>query len=142
NSELSNRPFIGTDKNGNPGKKELLSSHGLRLNSEYFKAVDNWNEDAIKERAEYLTAKILTIWPSFGTAPVIPTVYKLPDVLTIDVQQFKINPQTWRQVIQTTAEFFIQQGKFEQIRSAAPIYFEQDDPTKTWDSHNKLLSNG
>lgn len=142
NSELSNRPYNGPAKNGKPGKKELLSSHGLRLNREYFKTVDNWNEEAINDRAQFLTTKLLTIWPSFGVAPVPTTGSKLPDVLTIEGQQFTINPQTWRQVILSTADYLIKQGKFDQIRASAPNYFLEDDPTRNWDSHWKLLSNG
>lgn len=58
NSSLSNDSFTE--------KRIKLAAHGLRLNSDYFsQQIEKWDAEAIQNRAEWLTEKILEIWPSF-----------------------------------------------------------------------------
>ncbi len=59
NASLSNKSFSI--------KKQRLSSHGLRLNSDYFNSdISAWDEDAIKARTSWLCEKITDIWPEFN----------------------------------------------------------------------------
>jgi hypothetical protein len=133
NSEMSNRAFA--DKRG------LLVKHGFKLNTEYFAKIAHWNESAIQKRADYLAAKVLLIWPSFGTAPIVQSPnYTIPEMLYIGDQIFEV--KTWRDVVEKTIEYFIKRGRFDIIRAAAPRYFEKDSPNKQWSSAARLLSNG
>ncbi|RYZ85499.1 MAG: DUF262 domain-containing protein, partial [Proteobacteria bacterium] len=60
NSSLSNAPFSV--------KKPKLAVHALRLNSDYFSSpLEKWNEVSIQERTEWMSEKILTIWPALTT---------------------------------------------------------------------------
>ena len=56
NSSLSNRSFAI--------KKQRLAGHALKLNSDYFgRDIPEWDEDAIRERATWLTDQIVAVWP-------------------------------------------------------------------------------
>jgi len=54
NPELSNRPF--------EEKLPLLRSSNVTLN-QYFRNIDTWNEEAIKNRSEYLADIAVKLWP-------------------------------------------------------------------------------
>lgn len=54
NPELSNRPF--------EEKLILLRASNLTLN-QYFQKIDVWNEDTIKNRAQYLAEIAIKVWP-------------------------------------------------------------------------------
>jgi hypothetical protein len=59
NSALSNKGFAI--------KRAKLANHALKLNSDYFgRDIDEWDESAIRDRANFLFDKIIEIWPSFG----------------------------------------------------------------------------
>ncbi|MBC7528647.1 MAG: HNH endonuclease, partial [Chthonomonadaceae bacterium] len=56
NSELSNKSFTL--------KKQMLSEHGLRINSQYFgEEIKVWDEDAIIGRSHNLIEQILALYP-------------------------------------------------------------------------------
>jgi len=62
NRKLSNKPFSE--------KRQELRSHGLSLNSHYFKKhLDTWDEAAIKKRSDYLADLIAQVWPYFESKP-------------------------------------------------------------------------
>ncbi len=54
NSELSNKPFNA--------KLPLLRKSNLSMN-QYFRQIETWNEEQIKDRAEYLAKIAIEIWP-------------------------------------------------------------------------------
>ncbi|MEH1822678.1 MAG: DUF262 domain-containing HNH endonuclease family protein [Nostoc sp.] len=54
NSELSNKPF--------EEKLKILRASNVTLN-QYFRKVDIWNEEEIKNRAEYLANIAIKVWP-------------------------------------------------------------------------------
>lgn len=54
NSELSNKPF--------KEKLKILTSSNVTLN-QYFRKIDIWNEEEIKNRAEHLADIAIKIWP-------------------------------------------------------------------------------
>lgn len=54
NSELSNKPF--------QEKLKILTSSNVTLN-QYFRNIDVWNEEKIKNRAEYLADIAIKVWP-------------------------------------------------------------------------------
>lgn len=61
NSSLSNAAFAV--------KKAKLTSHALRLNSDYFSQdILQWNEATIQARSTYLIDRILQIWPRLESA--------------------------------------------------------------------------
>ncbi|MBN8656502.1 MAG: DUF262 domain-containing protein [Anaerolineae bacterium] len=96
NGELSNSRF--------EKKKGLLSSHALKLNSEYFsQPVDKWDDKAIQIRANFLIEAILAIWPELGTPPAPQkSTGRKPKSLTILGQSFVVN--SWRDVAYYTAQ--------------------------------------
>lgn len=59
NSALSNSPFAT--------KRPKLAAHALRINSDYFgRNILKWDDEAIHERAGFLTEKVLAIWPNLN----------------------------------------------------------------------------
>lgn len=59
NSSLSNRSFAI--------KRQRLAGHALRINSDYFSQnISEWNEETIRARCEWLTVRVLEIWPSLA----------------------------------------------------------------------------
>lgn len=137
NSGLSNRPFAGVD-----GKKVKLAGNGLRLNSQYFSSIEQWNEAAIQERAKFLAEKIIEIWPSFGTSTKVAsaTLYTVPQVVTIDGKTFEV--ESWRDVLHKTADYLVGMGRFEAMQKEAPTYFKENSPDKEGDRRYRKLSNG
>ena len=69
NSSLSNDSF--------PEKQTKLKIHGLKLNSTYFdQSITRWDAETIADRANWLTEKVLEIWPSFETQGEVATIPK------------------------------------------------------------------
>lgn len=103
NSSLSNDSF--------EEKKQKLIAHGLRLNSDYFTgAMENWDAEAIQNRAEWLTEKVLEIWPSFA-APSLPSLdktYYTPVLLSIRGEEMAVS--SWRDVLRQVAEWLVRDG--------------------------------
>ena len=58
NSQLSTYQFSR--------KKDLLMSHGYRINKYFSRNITRWDEHAIKNRAEWLVPFIIEIWPSLA----------------------------------------------------------------------------
>lgn len=96
NNDLSNSRF--------EKKKGLLSSHALKLNSEYFsQPIDKWDDKAIQARANFLIEAILAIWSELGTPPAPQkSTGRKPKSLTILGQSFVVN--SWRDVAYYTAQ--------------------------------------
>ena len=59
NSSLSNKSFAI--------KRQRLSGHALRLNSDYFgQEISSWDEEAIRARTAWLTDRIIEVWPALS----------------------------------------------------------------------------
>ena len=86
-------------------KRRKLSEHGLLLNKHYFTdEVTNWDEPAIRARAEFLSDKFLEVWPAIGEAePEVVTSNSKPRVLTIKGNRYSV--KTWRDVTVKTVEY-------------------------------------
>lgn len=120
NTELSNAPF--------QEKQKRLAQHGLKLNSQYFSKVDldKWDGQAIQKRAEFLTEKILNLWPELGTPTNTPrAIGNKPVSLTILGETFLV--RTWRDVAYQTVLVISQLVEdFETtIASQMPAYFDK-----------------
>lgn len=96
NSKLSNSSF--------ENKKNILASHALTLNNEYFKRkIVMWDEKAIQDRANFLVDAILEYWPELGTPPITQkSAGTKPKSLTIMGQSFVVT--SWRDVAFYTAQ--------------------------------------
>jgi len=95
NSSLSNAPFIL--------KKQRLAENGLRINSDYFgQSLPGWDKDAILTRADWLTDKMLEIWPTLDvTVKAIPKVGK-PRAVTVLGDRFTVSK--WTEVLYHVAD--------------------------------------
>lgn len=131
NTSLSNEPF--------EKKRSRLADHGLRINSEYFSnSTPKWDEKGIRARADYLTGKIIEIWPMFGEIPASPVGRSTtPRLLTILGVIYRV--ETWRDVatytVETAAEYL---GGFDQITAGMPNWFFKEETRYT----HRQLSNG
>lgn len=96
NSKLSNSSF--------ENKKNLLASHALVLNKEYFRRkIVTWDDKAIQDRANFLVDAILEYWPELGTPPIVQKSTGIkPKSLTIMGQSFVV--ASWRDVAYFTAQ--------------------------------------
>ena len=131
NTPMSNETF---------GKKRsILAKHGLRLNSDYFsKVADEWNEETIKRRADYLAGYILEIWPAIGDSPPASVGKSTtPKALTILGERHRV--ESWRDVAVTTAETVIEfTDDFGTVVEQLPNYFFKEETRYTY----RQLSNG
>ncbi len=114
NSSLSNSIFSI--------KKRKLENHALKINSDYFcKPIANWDENAIRERAEWLAGYILEIWSSLGTPP---NVSVKPTKLIVLGKPHTV--VSWRDVAYYTvinvAEWV---DDFDKIAEQYPAYFDK-----------------
>ena len=119
NTQLSNSAFSV--------KKPKLASHGLLLNSEYFdKPISQWTEQAIRNRADFLTDLILEIWPALGEPPAPKTTEGTkPVAVTILGQRMVVS--TWRDVASQTTEMMIKLvDNFDEIAESMPAYLEKE----------------
>lgn len=132
NSSLSNDSF--------PEKRAKLVSHGLRLNSDYFAAdLESWDATAIRERADWLTQKVLEIWPSFAPSASIaaPVVSTTPISLTIRGETFEV--KSWRDVFRQAIEYLARDGaNFDELSAQFPWLIRQTP----FNHGDYLVSNG
>jgi hypothetical protein len=131
NSGLSNSSFII--------KKSKLSSHALKLNSEYFsRPLTEWNEQPIRDRAEWLANLIFEFWPALGISPVVAKMPAgKPVSLTVIGQAFTVN--SWRDVAYHTAQFVQEWVEdFDSIANQFPAYFDKNQ----FKNACRQLSNG
>lgn len=131
NSKLSNSAFVI--------KKNKLANHGLLLNSDYFsKPIAQWDEETIRNRANYLADLILEIWPAIGEPPAPRTTEGVkPVALSILGQRIVVT--TWRDVASQTTESIIKLvDNFEEIATNLPAYLD----TEKFPIACRQLSNG
>ena len=131
NSSLSNDSF--------PEKRGKLVGHGLRLNSDYFAAIETWDAAAIRERADWLTERVLEIWPSF--APTIsvapPKIFTTPTSLTLRGERFEV--KSWRDLFRQAMEYLVREGAdFEKLSAEFP-WLIRSEP---FNHGNYKVSNG
>ncbi len=130
NSALSNSPF--------QEKKEKLKDNALRLNSQYFDLVGQWNDAAIRQRAAYLIRQILEIWPALGIPPVTPPPGSKPKALTILGERIPV--KAWNEVAFRTAQavadvaddFEAIAAKFPAYLSRQPFHWHPKQLTNSW----------
>ncbi|MBW4636814.1 MAG: HNH endonuclease family protein [Gloeocapsa sp. UFS-A4-WI-NPMV-4B04] len=138
NSALSNAPFLT--------KKEILANHALKLNNEYFSQnIEQWNEESIIERANFLTEKFLEIWSAIGEPPLIDTKsYGIPKVVTICGETIVVPDKTWLQLMKLTTEWVIKNRPqyFEKARQILGTYLYDNIEGKRYPKHWYQLSNG
>ncbi len=118
NSSLSNGPFNQ--------KKQRLANHALRLNSNYFgRDIQHWDEAAIQKRADFITEKILEIWPSFGELPVIEGLSnQKPTALVILGET--LDAKSWQDIAYHVADCLIKLAEnFDEIATQLPAYFSR-----------------
>jgi uncharacterized protein with ParB-like and HNH nuclease domain len=112
-------------------KREILLTSHLELNK-YFEAVTEWNEQAIRQRAEVLANKALKVWGFFGQeqAEVKPSLQGVrgttPSTLVILGHRFSVS--TWREVNQITLETIcdLDSERFENILAQFPRFVGRD----------------
>lgn len=133
NSQLSNASY--------QIKKEKLAQHGLLLNQVYFGEIAPvvWNGDAIRQRAQWLMAKITEIWPQLGEREAGQE--ERPKAVNILGEVYTVN--SWRDVLRKTADVaVILSDDFEkQLAEEFPTRFKQEAPKNPGHSWH-LLSNG
>ena len=129
--KLSNKPFLV--------KKQHLQGHALRLNYEYFgKLIDVWNEQSIRDRAGFLTDKILKIWPQISPVVAVQSSGGAKPTTLIILGQ-RIPVSTWRDVACQTTESVIRViDNFDALADAMPAYLSRSP----YQSANRQLSNG
>jgi uncharacterized protein with ParB-like and HNH nuclease domain len=131
NSSLSNSSF--------DTKKQRLMHHALRLNSEYFsKEVTRWDDNAIRERTNFLVDKTLEIWTATGEPLVTPNLTgRTPRQFCFLGEFIEVN--SWRDIAQQMAEGVIRlvpANEFEKV-AYENNYFSREER-----SRSTLLSNG
>ena len=137
NAQLSNSAFLV--------KKQKLADHALRINSDYFSlTIDRWDDQAILERANFLTSKFIEIWPSLGEHEAFPTpIFTKPKLMQICGEEIPLSKQTSRQVTIQCCEWVIQNRSehFEKARNVLKSNF-QDNRTDGSEGKWHQLSNG
>jgi len=123
NAPLSNDDY--------PRKKAILLTSHLELNR-YFENVPEWEEQAIRQRAEALADRALRVWPYFGEQQ-IESAHLLegvkgttPIAVVIMGQRFPVS--TWREVAQKTLETIgeLDSERFDQIVEQFPRLLGRD----------------
>jgi len=112
-------------------KREILLTSHLELN-EYFETVTEWNEQAIRLRAEALADKALRVWNYFGQEqtearlPAQGVRGTTPTAVVILGQRFLVS--TWREVARKTLEtiFELDAERFENIFAQYPRFVGRD----------------
>jgi uncharacterized protein with ParB-like and HNH nuclease domain len=119
NSKLSNSTFSL--------KKPQLAFHGLLMNSDYFRGpIYQWNEQAIRDRAAYLSDLILEIWPALGEPPAPRTSPGLKPIAVVILGD-RITVSTWRDVACQTTEMIIKViDNFDEIAETMPAYLDRE----------------
>lgn len=138
NSTLSNSAFSI--------KKQKLAEHELRLNKDYFsQPIDQWNEQAILNRADFLAQKFLEIWFELAEpTPVETGVYGKPNAITILGERIEIPSKTWRQLRISTLEWVLKNRPqdFVRARQAVSTIFDDSLEGKSYPRDWHQLSNG
>ncbi len=124
NAQLSNAIYAT--------KRAKLSTHGLLLNQHYFGEMASayWNGQSIRERAQWLMAKITEIWPQLGETTAgweekPKAVVILDEVYAVD---------SWRDVLRRTAEVAADwnSDKFEErVVAELPNYFSKEPRSRS-----------
>lgn len=130
NSSLSNGSFYD--------KKQKFTQHALLLNKEYFsdKQITTWDEKAIRNRTEYLTNLILSIWQPFGDLPdTLDVTGRQPKTLWVLGDKREVN--SWRDVIVQMAEIAITLAPNTKLLIELPSYFSTEQKARS-----RQLSNG
>ncbi|MGG6264488.1 DUF262 domain-containing protein [Leptolyngbya sp. AN03gr2] len=137
NSALSNSAFSL--------KKKRLEEHEFRLNKDYFSnSIERWDEQAILDRADFLSEKFLEIWSALGEPIAIgKIVHGKPIAITILGERIDIPNKTWRQVRTSTVEWVLHNRPqdFNRIRQAIGI-FDDSIEGKNYPKDWYQLSNG
>ncbi len=123
NPPLSNDDY--SDK-----RKILLASH-LELNK-YFETVSEWNEHAIRQRADVLADRALKVWSFFGKeqteapSPHLGVKGTTPSAVIILGKRFSVS--TWREVNQITLETIceLDNERFESVLAHFPRFVGRD----------------
>jgi hypothetical protein len=126
NSTLSNAVFSQ--------KKALLQEHALRLNRDYFvQEIDQWDEKAILQRADFLSSKFLEVWSSLGEAsPMTEKSYGKPTAIIIRDERIEIPNRTWRQGRILIAEWILRNHPhhFESVKQKVHIFINSVEGQK------------
>ena len=112
-------------------KREILLNSHLELNR-HFEAVNEWNEQAIRQRADLLADKALKVWGFFGeeqTEPQSPhhgVKGTTPSAVIILGQRFSVS--TWREVNQITLATIceLDNERFENVLAHFPRFVGRD----------------
>src|ERR1700682_378181 len=125
-------------------KRDILLNSHLELNR-YFEPVIEWNEQAIRQRAEALASKALMVWSFFGQeqaesqSPLQGVKGTTPSAVAILGQRFSVS--SWREVNQITLETIsaLDSERFAGILAQFPRFVTRD-PAKFRSS--RQLPNG
>jgi len=131
NSSLSNDPFSI--------KKPKLAENGLPINNIYFsKEIERWSEEAIVERADWLTDMVLTIWPALGKSAPLPLAQ--PKRLTILGVHYDV--LDWKDVLIRTSQVVsdLSGDEFASVAERFPRLFSLEEPS--WNRGPAVLRNG
>jgi len=136
NSPLSNDDF--------PQKREILVRSHLELNR-YFESVHEWNEDAIRERANALAKRCLAVWPHFGMTQdeqldgVDTVTGRTPVAVRVLGERLPVS--SWRDVAQATCESIarLDEERFNEIVAQFPRFFGRESSSFR---ASRQLSNG
>jgi hypothetical protein len=96
NSELSNDSF-------EVKRRGFLNQSHLELNR-YFQKIEQWKQEDIERRSEYLAEIALQIWPYFGDEQLVERTSgvkgRTPKSLSVLGQQIQVD--SWRDVLEQT----------------------------------------
>lgn len=125
NSHLSNSRYAV--------KRPKLAEHGLRLNQEYFAnhAPATWNAEAIRQRAQWLMAKAVELWPQLGDSG--GYLEEKPKSVVILGEVHPV--YSWRDVLRRTAEVAVQwcNDNFEEtVIANRASYFTRTPTNDAW----------
>jgi uncharacterized protein with ParB-like and HNH nuclease domain len=123
NAPLSNDDFVQ--------KQEILGQSHLELNK-YFRNLDGWGEQAIRQRAEILAERAVQVWKYFCSEQAeAPTLLQgvtgtTPKALIIMGQRFDVS--SWREVEQLTLEVLaeVDEAGFDKIVAQFPRFIGPD----------------
>lgn len=130
NSSLSNSAF--------DIKRERLSKHALKLNSEYFASdINQWDGTSIQQRNAMLTDAILDIWPAFGEPPTVINVSgEKPQSITVLGETHEV--KSWREIAfymaELTADFV---DNFDEVAEEMRGFFSREENPRS-----RQMSNG
>ncbi|MDM8568305.1 DUF262 domain-containing HNH endonuclease family protein [Thiotrichales bacterium HSG1] len=124
-------------------KQKILRNGSLRLNR-YFADLNQWDEEAIRNRTTDLAKKALEIWPYFGEVQTSSHLTshdmkgKKPFAVIIMGDSYAVS--SWRDVVQKTLEIIIDldSDTFTQIVEKFPHYVALKDNFRS----SRHLSNG